>query len=109
MNLLDSKILVIVTGGMIMQEFDSEVGYLPNRNPREILDSVSKNIKMDKIELLEFSNIDSCTFDLEIFLALGKLVQRKINHDGVDGIVIISGSDIMEILGLTFFFFISNF
>lgn len=96
----DSKILVIVTGGIIMQEYDGKAGYLPNRNPKEVLDSVRKNIHMDKMELLEFSNIDSSTFDLEVMHGLAKVVQRKINNDSIDGIAIISGSDTMEILGL---------
>lgn len=95
----DSRILVIVTGGLIMQEYDENLGYVPNRNSKEVIHTISSEIHVEKIEISEFSAIDSSTFDLEILRELARLVQRMINKDMFDGIVIVSGSDTMEILG----------
>ena len=94
-----SNILVIVTGGLITQVFDEHLGYIPNSNPREIIDALSGEIGTNQIEIIEFSTVDSSSFDLSFIHSLAKLVQRKINNDNIDGIAIISGSDTMEILG----------
>ena len=47
-----SRILVIITGGLIVQEYDAKLGYVPNRNPKEIIDTISAEINMETIELL---------------------------------------------------------
>lgn len=93
------NILVIVTGGLITQTFSEDLGYVSNSNPREIIDSLSNEIDTSQIEIIEFSTVDSSSFDLDYMHSLAKLVQRKINNDNIDGIAIISGSDTMEILG----------
>ena len=94
-----SRILVIITGGLIVQEYDAKLGYVPNRNPKEIIDTISAEINMETIDIIEFSNIDSSSFDLPSMHSLARLVQRKINNENIIGIAILSGSDTMEILG----------
>jgi L-asparaginase/Glu-tRNA(Gln) amidotransferase subunit D len=74
-----------------MQTFDENLGFIPNRNPTEIMDSIYAEINMNEIQLdvIEFSSVDSSSFNLETFHKLAKLVQQKINNDKYDGKIII--------------------
>lgn len=95
----ESRIAVIVTGGMIMQEYDEESDcYVPNKNSKEIIESIGDEINLNKIEIVEFSVIDSSAIDLEFLHQLAKVVQRKINNENIDGLAIIIGSDTMELV-----------
>ena len=52
---------------------------------------------MENIDLTEFSMIDSRDVDIKFLNDLAILVQKKINDPSVDGIVIVHGTDTMEI------------
>lgn len=52
---------------------------------------------MEKIDLIEFAMIDSRAVDLDFLINLSRLVQQKVNDEFVDGVVIIHGTDTMEI------------
>ena len=88
----ESRIVVIVTGGMVMQEFDEVTGTcIPNKNSKEIIESIGNEVNLEKLDIVEFSVIDSSAIDLEFLHNLAKTVQRKINNENVDGIAIIVG------------------
>jgi L-asparaginase len=95
---MKQKILIIVTGGLIIQEYDEKLGYVPQKNLSAIVDTINSENNMETIELCEFSTVDSSAIDLGLMHSLAKLVQRKVNHDSIKGVVIIAGSDTMEIL-----------
>ncbi len=95
---MKEKILIIVTGGLIIQEYDNLLGYVPQKDLSTIINTINSEVKMDLVELCEFSTVDSSAINLELMHSLAKLVQRKINMDIIRGIVIIAGSDTMEIM-----------
>ena len=94
----NARIVVITTGGTIVQKFDKDLGgYVPKTSGKELIESIGSEINLERIELIEFSMIDSRAVDLKFLHDLAELVQRKINDDDVDGIVVIHGTDTMEI------------
>ena len=47
-----SKIVVIVTGGMIMESWDEETRcYIPNKNSKEIIESIGHEVNLQKIDI----------------------------------------------------------
>ncbi|CAF0798606.1 unnamed protein product [Brachionus calyciflorus] len=94
----NARIIVITTGGTIVQKFDKDLGgYVPKTSGKELIESISSEINLETIELIEFAMIDSRAVDLKFLYNLSKLVQQKIDDNFVDGIVIIHGTDTMEI------------
>ena len=94
----NARVVVITTGGTIVQKFDKEMGgYVPKTSGKELIGSISSDINLDKIELIEFAMIDSRAVDLKFLHDLSELVQKNINDEFVDGIVVIHGTDTMEI------------
>lgn len=93
-----ARIVVITTGGTIVQKFDKEMGgYVPKTSGKELIGSISSEINLDKIEVIEFAMIDSRAVDLKFLHDLSLLVQKNIDDEYVDGIVVIHGTDTMEI------------
>ena len=88
-----SKIVVIITGGLIAENSNN----LIDINCREIIESIDPNIDPETLELVEFSFIDSSTIDLDFQHTLAKFVQRKVNNQYVKGIIILHGTDTLEI------------
>ena len=86
-----SKIAIIVTGGLIIEDG------IKKTNSDELLDLIKPEINSKIIELVEFSVVDSSTIDLEFQHSLAKVVQRKINSQNIIGIVILHGTDTLEI------------
>ncbi len=94
----NARIIVITTGGTIVQKFDKDLGgYVPKTSGKELIESIGSEINLEKIDLIEFSMIDSRAVDLNFLQNLAHLVQEKINDEYVDGVVIIHGTDTMEI------------
>jgi L-asparaginase/Glu-tRNA(Gln) amidotransferase subunit D len=87
-----ARIVVITTGGTIVQKFDKEMGgYVPKTSGKELIGSISSEINLDKIEVIEFAMIDSRAVDLKFLHDLSILVQKNIDDEYVDGIVVIHG------------------
>ena len=87
-----ARVVVITTGGTIVQRYDSEMGgYVPKTSGKELISSISSEINLDRIELIEFAMIDSRAVDLKFLYDLSKLVQKNIDDEYVDGIVVIHG------------------
>lgn len=94
----NARIVVITTGGTIVQKFDKICGgYVPKTSGKELIESIGAEVNLEKIELVEFSMIDSRAVDLKFLHDLAKLTQEYINDELVDGIIIIHGTDTMEI------------
>ena len=88
----DPRITVITTGGTIVQKFDKEHGgYVPKTSGLELIKSINSKINTEKIDLVEFAMIDSRAVDLKFLYDLANLVQKKIDDDFIDGVVIIHG------------------
>jgi L-asparaginase len=89
---MEKKIIIILTGGLI-----TSVGKNSNDRSIDLIESIKDTFSLDDIELIEFCLIDSSAVDLDFLTHLAKLVQRKINTDYVKGIIIIHGTDTIEI------------
>jgi L-asparaginase len=94
----NARILMITTGGTIVQKFDKELGgYAPKTTGKELIDSISSEVDLERIDLVEYAMIDSRFVDLNFLHGLSKLVQESVMDDNIDGIVIVHGTDTMEI------------
>lgn len=92
----DARIVVITTGGTIVQKFDEQQGgYVPKTSGLELIKSISSKINTEKIDLVEFAMIDSRAVDLKFLYDLAVLVQRKIDDDSNDAVIIIHGNFIL--------------
>lgn len=90
----NARIVVITTGGTIVQKFDSKMGgYVPKTSGRELIESIGHEVNLEKIELHEFAMIDSRAVDLKFLHDLAELVQNYVNDEFVDGVIIIHGTD----------------
>lgn len=82
----EQKIAVIITGGLITEDFNPESdSYLPLKSSTEIINSLGSNIDLSKVEIVDFSLIDSSSIDLEFLFELAKITQRKINTPNISG------------------------
>lgn len=72
-------------------------GYVPKTSGKDLIESIGAEVNLEKIELVEFAMIDSRAIDLKFLHDLAKLTQEYINDELVDGIIIIHGTDTMEI------------
>jgi L-asparaginase/Glu-tRNA(Gln) amidotransferase subunit D len=95
----DSKISVIVAGGLIAEKYDQTTdSYIPQKNAHiQTIESLKIETN-DQIDLVEFALIDSSCADLDYLYELVKLVQRKINSLNCKGCIVIYGTDTLEIL-----------
>lgn len=98
-----SKIYVVMAGGFIGQESDQQGLYVPIQKDSSLsklntIESIINESEFNNLELCEFSLIDSCSVDLEYFFELAKMIQRKINHYKTRGVVLIFGTDTLQIM-----------
>lgn len=94
----DARIVIITTGGTIVQKFDNESGgYVPKTSGNELIESIAHQVTLENIKLIEYSMIDSRAIDSDFLHGLATLVQAQVNDDTVDGVIIVHGTDTMEI------------
>ncbi len=72
-------------------------GYLPKTSGNALISSIANKINIEKLQVIEFSMIDSRAIDLKFLHGLSKLIQTHIDDENVDGVVVIHGTDTMEI------------
>lgn len=90
----NARIVVITTGGTIVQKFDKKCGgYVPKTSGKELIESIGAEVNLEKIQLVEFAMIDSRAVDLKFLHDLAILVQNLINDELTDGVIIIHGTD----------------
>ena len=91
----NARIVVITTGGTIVQKFDKNSGgYIPKTSGKELIESIGAEVNLEKIQLNEFSMIVSRAVDLNFLHDLAHLVQEFVNNrELVDGVIIIRGTD----------------
>jgi L-asparaginase len=91
------KLLIITTGGTIAMKRDAATHSIsPAKSGQEFLASVPEMQKHARVELIEFSNIDSSDMTPEMMFRLAKLVRNHIRRDDIDGIIITHGTDTLE-------------
>ena len=94
----DARIIVITTGGTIVQQFDqASGGYVPKTSGHDLITSIASQIKLENISIVEYAMIDSRAVDLAFLHGLATLVQTSLEEETVDGIVLVHGTDTMEI------------
>lgn len=59
--------------------------------------SIAHQVTLENIKLIEYSMIDSRAIDSDFLHGLATLVQAQVNDDAVDGVIIVHGTDTMEI------------
>jgi L-asparaginase/Glu-tRNA(Gln) amidotransferase subunit D len=100
----NARIVVITTGGTIVQKFDKTCGgYVPKTSGKELIESIGAEVNLEKIQLIEFAMIDSRAIDLKFLHDLAKLVQDCASDELTDGIIIIHGTDTYNSKILFFF------
>lgn len=94
----DARIIVITTGGTIVQQFDKDSGgYVPKTSGNALISSIGNIVKLENLKVIEYCMIDSRAVDLKFLQGLQALVQEQVDDDDVDGVVIVHGTDTMEI------------
>ena len=95
LNVLEerSKIIVLITGGLIADKPEN----LMDIDSEEILASIDPKLDPRTLELVEFSIVDSSTIDLDFMHTMAKYVQRKLNNQFVKGVIVLHGTDTLEI------------
>lgn len=82
----NSKIVLIIAGGIITQEFDHKLDcYVTKSNMDQIVESIKVEDPARNIEIVQYAAIDSSSADLDFFYDLAKLIQRKVNNQQVKG------------------------
>ncbi|MEO8289113.1 MAG: asparaginase [Chloroflexota bacterium] len=91
------KVAVITTGGTISMRYDPALGgAVPAVNGDELLEMVPGIGDVASLELIEFSNKPSCHLTPAIMFELCGLVQKTIERDDIDGVVVTHGTDALE-------------
>jgi len=91
------KLLIITTGGTIAMKRDASGNSIAAaKTGKELLASVPAIRRLAKIELIEFSNIDSSDMTPQMMFRLAMLVKNQLRRDTIDGIIITHGTDTLE-------------
>lgn len=90
-------ILIIFTGGTISMEKNSQTSKATIRdNQKELIDNISSELKNINLVSEFFSLKPSPSITPDDMFQLAKLTQRKLEQDGIDGVVITHGTDTLE-------------
>ncbi|MBN1347865.1 asparaginase [candidate division KSB1 bacterium] len=91
------KLLIITTGGTIAMKWDPFTdAILSAKSGKELLDSVPQIKQIARLELIEFSNIDSTEMTPLMMFELAQLVRKHIVRPDIQGIIITHGTDTLE-------------
>ncbi|MEP7457398.1 asparaginase [Phyllobacterium sp. SB3] len=91
------KIVLITTGGTIASRHDPRTGdSIAIVGGDELRSSLHGEIKEIDLEVEEFSNIGSYSFDLPHAFRLAQRIQVHLNRDDCTGVVVTHGTDTME-------------
>ena len=90
-------IAVVTTGGTIVQEIDpASGGAVPSLSGEDLIKSVPELEELADLKVFPVVNIDSRDMDFHIYTKLAKTIIKLNNNPGIDGLLIIHGTDTME-------------
>ncbi len=91
------RVAVITTGGTISMRYDPKLGgAVPAISGEELLQMVPGLREVAELELIEFSNLPSCQLTPTIMFDLCHLIQKTVERDDINGVVITHGTDALE-------------
>ena len=93
---MEKRVLILTTGGTIAMKRDALHGVVPAVSGAELAASVPGLAEASPIEVREFSNIPSPHMTPERMFALGGVVEERLQHEDIAGIVITHGTDTLE-------------
>jgi len=70
---------------------------VPKTSGHALISSIGNQTKIENLQVIEFCMIDSRAVDLKFLHGLSQLVQTHVDDENVDGVVVIHGTDTMEI------------
>lgn len=91
------KVLIIFTGGTIAMKKDLAMNAaVPAMSGEDILDMTPGINKIADIQFLNYSMIPGPHMTPEMMFELSKLIQKKLNEENFDGVVVTHGTDSLE-------------
>jgi L-asparaginase len=91
------KIKVITTGGTIaMGEDKSTHQIVPKLSGEELLSHVPQLKNMAKLDLIQYTNLDSSQLTPQMIWDLAKLVEGSLAEEEISGVLITHGTDTLE-------------
>ena len=82
---------------LILKFKSDKGGYIPKTSGRELISSIANQVTLENIKLIEYAMIDSRAIDLDFLHGLATLIQAQVDDDSVDGVIVVHGTDTMEI------------
>lgn len=91
------KIAVVFNGGTISMKVDERIkAAVPSLTGEEIMSMVTGIEEFAEIESYSFSSMPSPHMSVETMLELSKFVEKLVERDDIDGVVITHGTDTLE-------------
>lgn len=90
------KVIILTTGGTIAMKSDPSRGVVPAVSGQDLIDSVPGLGDVCPVEVEEFSNIPSPHMTPRRMFELADMVEERLRHEDVSGIVITHGTDTLE-------------
>src|SRR5258708_26345919 len=102
-----TKILLIFTGGTILQGYDKKIGaFRPAKNPRDILQIAPELQDLFTIDYKFIANLDSSNIQPFHWITLAEAIYK--NYQDYDGFVITHGTDTMSYTASALSFALTN-
>jgi len=90
------KVVVVTTGGTIAEKVDPKTGAaVPAVSGQDLIEAVPGLDRIARIDVVQFSNIDSSHMTPHIWNGLSKKVDEILENDNVAGVVVTHGTDTM--------------
>lgn len=91
------RVGIVFTGGTISMKIDREFGgVVPKLSAAEILDTVQSIHEIAEIEPIEFGRYPGPHITPEIMLKLSVVVQKLLDRNDIEGVVVTHGTDTLE-------------
>ncbi|MBW3019613.1 asparaginase [Candidatus Woesearchaeota archaeon] len=86
-------VVVVTTGGTIAEKTGAGGGAVPAVSGKDLVSAVPGLARLAKIQVVQFSNIDSSHMTPELWYNLSKLVDHILGDPDVAGVVVTHGTD----------------
>lgn len=94
---MNNKVAVIFTGGTISMKVDPRINAaIPALSSEEIMAMVTNIEKFTEIEIINYGEYPGPHMTPDMMLELSKLVQKTVERDDINGVVITHGTDTLE-------------